>query len=141
MARAASQTYNLESTHQVLEHLPQAEHVTSGSRDGRRIVGQQFRGNKARRAMTVRDGHGATRHLPCVPSVEYNHATTSVECDVAGLDVQMQEACFVPCFDRLAGHTSRTLRALAHMFTRRRVVASCDPCSAGRTLMTTSSSE
>ena len=100
--RAASQTYNLESTHQVLEHLPQAEHVTSGSRDGGRIVGQQFGGNKARRAMTVRDGHGTTRHLPCVPSVEYNHATTRVECDVAGLDVQMQEASFVPCFDRLA---------------------------------------
>ena len=104
--RASSHTYNLESTYQVLEHLPQAEHVTSGGRDGGRIVGQQFGGNKARRAMTVRDGHGTTLHPPCVPSVEYNHATTSVECDVAGLDVQMQEASFVPCFDRLAGHAT-----------------------------------
>ena len=62
--------------------------------------------------MTVRDGHGATRHLPCVPSVEYNHATTSVECDVAGLDVQMQEASFVPCFDRLAGHATNAAKVM-----------------------------
>ena len=42
--RASSQTYNLESTYHVLESLPQAEDVTSGSRDGGRIVGQQFEG-------------------------------------------------------------------------------------------------
>ena len=79
----------------MLEHLSQAEHVTSGTHNGGRVVGQvQGQQNHPADVLCCVAVAvwlwlcGCVRlwlqlqcetRLSCMPSVEYNHTTTSVE--------------------------------------------------------------